>query len=49
MMNVLHSDNQSAINLAKNSTFHSRIKHIALCYYFIKSLLEDGVLTLVKI
>jgi len=48
-MNVLHSDNQSAIHLAKNSTFHSRTKHIDLCYQFIWSLIEDGVLKLVKI
>jgi hypothetical protein len=47
--NVLHSDSQSAIHLAKNSTFHSRIKHIGLRYLFIISLLEDGVLILEKI
>ncbi len=48
-MNVLHSDSQSAIHLAKNSAFHSRTKHIDLCYHFIRSLIEDGVLKLVKI
>ena len=47
--NVLHSDSQSAIHLAKNSAFHSRTKHIGLRYHFIRSLLEDGVLTLKKI
>lgn len=47
--NVLHSDSQSAIHLAKNSAFHSRTKHIGLRYHFIRSLLEDGVLTLEKI
>ncbi|BAT73418.1 hypothetical protein VIGAN_01089700 [Vigna angularis var. angularis] len=46
---VLHSDSQSAIHLAKNSTFHSRTKHIDLRYHFIRSLLEDEVLTLRKI
>ena len=25
---VLHCDNQSAIHLAKNATYHSRTKHI---------------------
>jgi hypothetical protein len=34
-MNVLHSDSQSAIHLAKNSAFHSRTKHIDLRYHFI--------------
>ena len=47
--NVLHSDSQSAIHLAKNSAFHSRTKHIGLRYHFIRSLLDDEVLNLVKI
>eukprot|EP00253_Pinus_taeda_P006007 PITA_06007 len=34
-MGTLYSDNQSAIHLAKNSTFHSRTKHIQLKYHFI--------------
>lgn len=46
---VLHSDSQSAIHLAKNSAFHSRTKHIDLRYHFIRSLLEDEMLTLEKI
>jgi len=48
-MNVLHSDSQSAIHLAKNLAFHSRTKHIDLRYHFIRSLIKDGVLKLVKI
>ena len=32
---TLYSDSQSAIHLAKNSTFHSRTKHIQLKYHFI--------------
>jgi hypothetical protein len=47
--NSLYSDSQSAIHLAKNSAFHSRTKHIDLRYHFIRSLLEDEVLTLKKI
>nr|KAK3012726.1 hypothetical protein RJ639_009559 [Escallonia herrerae] len=45
----LWTDSQSAIHLAKNSTFHSRTKHIQLRYHFIWSLLEDGQLNLEKI
>ena len=47
--NVLHSDSQSAIHLAKNSAFYSKTKHIGLRYHFVRSLLDDGVLTLEKI
>jgi hypothetical protein len=45
----LYSDNQSAIHLAKNSTFHSRVKHIQLRYHFIRLVLEYGQLKLEKI
>ena len=48
-MNVLYSDSQSAIHLARNSAFHSRTKHIGLRYHFIRSLLDNDVLNLVKI
>ncbi|GAA0140592.1 hypothetical protein LIER_01907 [Lithospermum erythrorhizon] len=44
--NVLYSYSQSAIHLAKNSAFHARTKHIGLRYHFIRSLLENEVLTL---
>jgi hypothetical protein len=47
--NRLYYDNQSAIHLAKNSTFHSNTKHIQLMYHFIRSILEDGQLKLEKI
>ena len=45
----LYSDNQSAIHLAKNSSFHCKTKHIQLKYHFIQSALEDGQLKLEKI
>ena len=48
-MGKLYSDSQNAIHLAKNSTFHSRTKHIQLKYHFIWSVLEDGELNLEKI
>jgi hypothetical protein len=47
--NRLYCDNESAIHLAKNSTFHSNTKHIQLRYHFIRSILEDGHLKLEKI
>jgi hypothetical protein len=46
---ILHSDNQSAIFLAKNPAYHSRTKHIQLRYHFICFLLESEQLTLENI
>ena len=46
---LLHSDSQSAIHLAKNPAFHTRMKHIHLKYHFVRSLIQDGLLTLQKI
>ena len=48
-MGILHSDNQSAIFLAKNSTFHSKSKHIQTKYHFIRYLVEDKLVMLEKI
>jgi hypothetical protein len=45
----LFSDSQSAICLAKNPVFHSRCKHIQLKYHFIRELINDGDLSLLKI
>jgi hypothetical protein len=42
-------DSQSAIFFAKNSVYHSRMKHIQLRYHFIRSLLEREQLILEKI
>ncbi len=46
---ILYSDSQSAIFLAHNPAFHSRTKHIELKYHYIRYLLEEKVLQLVKI
>jgi hypothetical protein len=47
--NMLYCDNHSAIHIAKNSTFHSKTKHIQLRYHFIQFFLGDGKLKLEKI
>ena len=46
---TLYSDNQSGIFLAKNSTFHSKTKHIQVKYHFIQHFLNDEQLKLEKI
>ena len=47
--NRLHNDNQSVIHLPKNSSFHSKTKHIHLKYHFIRYVLEHEMLKLEKI
>jgi len=45
----LFRDSQSVICLAKNPILHSRCKHIELKYHFIRNLINDGDLFLLKI
>ena len=45
----LHNDKQSAIDLINNLVYHDRTKHIDVRYYFIRKMLKDGVLLLLKI
>lgn len=45
----LHCDSQSAIQLAKNLVFHAKTKHIDVKYHFIREVLEDKQLHLVKV
>jgi len=46
---MLHCDSQSAIMLAKNPVFHAKTKHIDVKYHFIRDMLEDKLLELVKV
>ncbi|MCO5550458.1 hypothetical protein L7F22_003945 [Adiantum nelumboides] len=46
---VLHCDSQSAIQLARNPVFHSKTKHVDVRYHFIRDVLEDKCLQLVKV
>ncbi|XP_074377137.1 secreted RxLR effector protein 161-like [Apium graveolens] len=39
---VIYIDNKSAIDLAKNSVFHGRSKHIDIRYHFIRECIERG-------
>jgi hypothetical protein len=43
---TLYCDNKSAIELVKNATFHSRTKHIAIRYHFIREAHNDGTIVL---
>jgi hypothetical protein len=45
----LYCDSQSAIHLSKNSTYHSRSKHIDVKYHRICDVLETKLLQIEKI
>jgi len=46
---LLYCDSQSAIHLSKNSTFHSRSKHIDVRYHWIRDVLDEKLLQIEKI
>ena len=38
----LNSDNQGVIVLSKDNKLHQHMKHIDICYHFIREAVEDG-------
>ena len=46
---ILYSDSQSAIQLVKNTFFHSKTKHIRRRYHFTRRAVEDCDMFLEKI
>jgi hypothetical protein len=42
-------DSQSAIHLARNSTYHSKMKHIYVKYHFVKKVVDEGGVALEKV
>ena len=38
---VIYSDNTNAINISKNPVMHSKTKHIAIKYHFLRELVQD--------
>lgn len=45
----LWCDSQSAIHLAKNQVHHVRTKHIDVRYHFVRDVIEDGDISLMKV
>jgi hypothetical protein len=39
---IIRSDNQAAIQIASNDTFHNRSKHIDIRYHFIRQIVKKG-------
>ncbi|MCO5612314.1 hypothetical protein L7F22_066579 [Adiantum nelumboides] len=48
-MPMLHCDSQSAIQLACNPIYHSKTKHVDVKYNFIKEMVDDKQVQLVKV
>ena len=44
---TLHNDNQAAIALTKDGSYHGRTKHIDIRYHFIRYVIEQGTLRLI--
>ena len=42
MPTTLFMDNQSAISVAKNPEHHGRMKHLDLCFYWLRDKVEQG-------
>ena len=38
---LMFCDNTSTINISKNLVMHSKIKHIAIKYHFVRELVQD--------
>ena len=45
----LDCDSQSAIFLAKNPAYHSKTKHIDVQYHFVRDMVEEKKVLLVKV
>eukprot|EP00253_Pinus_taeda_P033548 PITA_33548 len=45
----INCDSQSAIFLAKNPAYHSKTKHIDVQYHFVRDMIEDKKVLLVKV
>ncbi|GKD36584.1 hypothetical protein Tco_1252093 [Tanacetum coccineum] len=46
---TLFCDNQSALYLARNPSFHSKTKHIRVQYHFVREKVEEGTVDMQKI
>ncbi|KAH9687241.1 Integrase catalytic domain-containing protein [Citrus sinensis] len=46
---LVFCDSQSALHIAKNPAVHSRTKHLAIQYHFVREVVDDGSMDLHKI
>jgi hypothetical protein len=46
VLTILYGDNQGAISLAKNPTYHAKTKHIDMQVHFIRDHVEKGTINI---
>ena len=46
---IVYCDNQSALHIVRNPTFHSKTKHIGVQYHFVRDVVEEGSVDLQKV
>jgi len=46
---VMYSDSQSAINLSKNPVYHKRTKHVDVRYDYVRDLVANGTVIILKV
>ena len=46
-LTTIYCNNQATIKLATTDNYHSYTKHLDQCYYFIRDVVEEGVIKLV--
>lgn len=44
----IYCDSQSSISLAKNAVFHERTKHMKTKLYFVRDMISDGFIQVLK-
>ncbi len=44
-LSSLHMDNQSAISVSKNPEHHGQMKHLDLCFYWLRDAVNDKMIT----
>ena len=43
---MIHSDNQSCVQMSVNPVFHDKSKHMEIRYHFIRDMVQKGVVEL---
>ena len=42
----VYIDNTSTFQVAGNQTYSPRVKHVALCFFFVQELVKEGIISI---